>query len=949
MRKHSTMGAVADKDSIDNRQTILKQTPSEVRINLYDCIVCNLRSIVEKDTKNHHEKWHADIPHDQNIFKLVEFTSTQIKIFGCVVCNARHITENDIKNHHLKRHKDIPIDQNIFKLVAIKDKPTHAAVSFEQCSMSTTNVHQNATSNRMLATTLHHNAGPIAGQRAATMNKNLPTVEPKMFECKLCRKNKIREDGLEGHHFSKHRNMLFDAKNFQEYKQQTSSCIDQNELVKESTSEQSEWTVLNPFDCQTCGARSLRRYNNNAANPSNQAGPLDQNVCETCAEELLKKQALEKQRLEKKQLEEKLLREKQLKEKLLEKKLWKEKLSKKRPFQKQPSQKYLHNLALVHKETIKYYRCMVCHRSGITEDQFMEHPFKNHGVLCTIPQNTFELIETIVYGHCSVCGQRVDEEQFIEHSKQVHSQILISTRTKSSMGATGIDEQDSSDSDNANSDKTKVMSINEVMKVIPGKQKASVQKIMNIEHTPPPKLYKCVICGADGVNEQNMAKHRAKLHSDIPATDQDFVLSTKGKGVKCEICCAEMKGGRLEGHMRRVHPDVLKDEKVSCDSETNELFLVHESSNTVILKLYKCLVCGAGDIMEQNLIEHHSKKHDKIPTDTNIFHLIGNTHRDKCNVCDKHMKEGQLKAHKIRFHSHVRRDCVYNRSAMDTGMDTPTSVRTRSAPRPQLVHRFQTTIVELYKCGYCSASGLLKDQLINHSRQYHKAVVEIDYHMSVTREKVQCLCESWFWPNKFAEHMHQSHPLVEYTCVGQNGQLISKNIEHMPVVRKDPVKMFKCNACNATSLLEKYLERHRLKCPKEMSPSNVTFELMVTKKRCKLCHKRLKEEHLENHMNLSHPRINAAKIGKVYKCGLCDAWCMKHSFKEHHTINHSHIPFANNRFKYGTIKQKFSCDFCERRICDGRKKKHQLKACLQYVNKKKMWQKQIYSNDEQFE
>lgn len=264
-----------------------------------------------------------------------------------------------------------------------------------------------------------------------------------MFECKLCKK-KIQNGGLEGHHFSRHRAVPFDIGNFREDK--PDQCVEQNESVEERTNKAPEWTVLNPFNCQNCGVRSLRRCKNIRSNLLSHTDPLGENICETCTEEQLKILALEKQllemkalqekRLEMKRLEEKRIEEKRLEEKRLEEKRQREKeLLTKIQLQKQSLAvltKYSPNFALVNKQTIKYYQCKVCHRSGITQDELNKHPFIYHGLLCTTPQNAFELIEVKVCGQCSGCGQDVNEKQFAEHLQQAHRQPLILTNSDKS-------------------------------------------------------------------------------------------------------------------------------------------------------------------------------------------------------------------------------------------------------------------------------------------------------------------------------------------------------------------------------------------------------------------------------------------------------------------------------------------------------------------------------------
>lgn len=262
-----------------------------------------------------------------------------------------------------------------------------------------------------------------------------------MFECKLCMK-KIQDGGLEGHHFSKHKTIPFDIKNFQEIK--TEQCVVQNESVKESTNEKPAWTVLNPFNCQSCGVRSLRQCKNVRFNSLNHTDPSGMvNICETCTEEQLKIQALEKKlsemkalqekRLETKRLEEKRLKEKRLKEKLKKEKQLRMEQLKMKPLQEQPlEKKHSLNLAIVNKDIIKFYRCKVCHRSGITRDQLYKHPSWYHGSLCKTPQNAFELTEVKVCGKCSDCGQPVNEKRFAEHLQQAHRQALIPTKSDKS-------------------------------------------------------------------------------------------------------------------------------------------------------------------------------------------------------------------------------------------------------------------------------------------------------------------------------------------------------------------------------------------------------------------------------------------------------------------------------------------------------------------------------------
>lgn len=406
-----------------------------------------------------------------------------------------------------------------------------------------------------------------------------------------------------------------------------------------------------------------------------------------------------------------------------------------------------------------------------------------------------------------------------------------------------------------------------------------------------------------------------------------FELSTKGQDVECNVCGANMKKGRLDGHMCRVHSKILTNKLGMLNSQANEPLSIVHSSSTVTVKLYNCEICKADGIKEQNLIEHRLKKHKQIPIEINIFKLIGSTHRDQSDIYNKHVKTVQLNENIFPFH-------LLFRSEHRPSNQNPTEFEQKS------ICHYQVTTGELYKCGLCGANGLLNDQLKKHTKS-HKSNVDVNYQENGTAQIVQCSCNCLILAHDFVNHMHKKHHNDKYTCVGQNGEVIGKKL-----IGSDLVKIFKCGACKckSTQILEMDLEWHRIISHGNMSPDDVTFELM---KRCNVCQKLLTEEKLDDHMKLRHSHLNAVKYGQKYKCGLCDVLCLEQSFKEHHAKYHYNFPFARNRSKISTVRQRFPCDTCGRRECEGRSQKHKLKTCLQYANNKNVLLHE--SEDEDFE
>lgn len=305
-------------------------------------------------------------------------------------------------------------------------------------------------------------------------------------------------------------------------------------------------------------------------------------------------------------------------------------------------------------------------------------------------------------------------------------------------------------------------------------------------HILLPKLYKCTICRADGINEQNMANHQAKLHSDIPGIVEMFELSTKGHGVRCDVCRAEMKQGRLAGHMRRVHPEVLKDAKGSSDCKASQPLQLGQSSNTVTINTYKCKACDASGILEPNLIEHHSKKHKQIPINTKIFDLIGSTRRDKCNGCDRYIKEGHLKAHNLRFHSKVRQDgAPIQRNRVNTAMVTVRNNQFHSA------HNSSRYPFKHYKCNGCPAANILARDLNvpkRHRKNCSREMLPYNERFEVMIFKKPCkVCKKRFWEEQLKNHMKIHHPRHYASKVG---------------------KVHKCDFCDAWCMPPSFKKHH---------------------------------------------------------------------------------------------------------------------------------------------
>lgn len=165
-------------------------------------------------------------------------------------------------------------------------------------------------------------------------------------------------------------------------------------------------------------------------------------------------------------------------------------------------------------------------------------------------------------------------------------------------------------------------------------------------------------------------------------------------------------------------------------------------------------------------------------------------------------------------------------------------------------------------------------------------------------------------------------------------------------------KRFKCVICHSDRINEENLARHHRKqhpnLPKHIFSQIIELCAEDEYTKCNVCGAFMKKDRLEKHMHRCQWKIPTLNLRRprryfirMYKCGLCDALSVKGSFRKHHVKNHRGFSFKNNDFTFSTVRQRFPCEFCGRRTCERRNEKHQLKTCLQYVNKKKMSQREI--------
>lgn len=76
-----------------------------------------------------------------------------------------------------------------------------------------------------------------------------------------------------------------------------------------------------------------------------------------------------------------------------------------------------------------------------------------------------------------------------------------------------------------------------------------------------PGHFLCLVCGVSSIRENNLQKHRKKLHANIPQRVNIFNQQPDRSKFKCSVCQKWLFEKNVEKHCRKYHPDKYGDEK----------------------------------------------------------------------------------------------------------------------------------------------------------------------------------------------------------------------------------------------------------------------------------------------------------------------------------------------------------------------------------------------------
>lgn len=431
----------------------------------------------------------------------------------------------------------------------------------------------------------------------------------------------------------------------------------------------------------------------------------------------------------------------------------------------------------------------------------------------------------------------------------------------------------------------------------------------------------------------NMEQKANDMNNNHQDTTNLATLKTQNSDqlakIKCNICGNQLKKKRLDSHMKRVHQVHQMSFGKQCNAidgsphvkSTSKMLVktaAKEQSSTpsnITLQQYTCRICGAAEILHQNL-QKHAKKHHQNHTD--IFVLNGSTKRDQCNICQRIMKSGTIKSHKHRYHSTIRSSDMFHKNKIESQI---TKNRPFSSYAIQTTHTFNVFTKNVYKCNVC---GVHKIEANKFKQHRHKGN-EPDLQLTDCQEVIRCNCNKTFAINAFVWHMKREHPNIRYCYIQNERKIFPSNNDN---AIENILRIFSCNLCKTKHILEKDCAKHHFKRHQTIPFSSNMFTIKRVKIRCKICTQFLNENRMECHTKKFHTISNDSATVMQYKCSICEVLVLDSSLKEHFANRHQGMPFITDNFKYFATKEKRSCHICGKMMHEGRNKKHHLKACL---------------------
>lgn len=476
----------------------------------------------------------------------------------------------------------------------------------------------------------------------------------------------------------------------------------------------------------------------------------------------------------------------------------------------------------------RFYVCVKCDIE-LPESHLMKHHSRYHSHQ-SFTMDMYYLFKTDKLTRCLACGVEMYENRFDDHNNQKHSMVQCNA-CQVSLKPNRM----------AKHEQRFHSSVQKSMNSSTSSDVSSTETVMkNVDFDPKPKsilgkmpifltieMYKCKICGVNGLSEEHLEDHHLQNHQNVPFFTNIF--KSKAKDYAQCICGLQMKTKYFDKHVEQFHPEkVLKENPkiksvalaTSPTSEKSEksdstVQSTHQSNmhRSLPLKFHTCQICHG---QMSNFKKHQSKKHNNIP-----MSLECNETRQliRCQFC----KKERLKMHLERIHMEKSDPSKTNepRKIFRCDLCSEQMFENRIVKHMRRMHPEDgdDILFKLYKCSIRDVDDNV-EQMLNPRLEHYSELPVVDNSFNAIQKRPKCQVSG--------QVMMNTHLNEHYTHRGTNQKCISKEHNSKACSRENR----QCTIHNSKPLeIDPTNDSEKIETSHKIRISNHEFERLVKQNR----------------------------------------------------------------------------------------------------------------------
>lgn len=489
------------------------------------------------------------------------------------------------------------------------------------------------------------------------------------------------------------------------------------------------------------------------------------------------------------------------------------------------------------------------------------------------------------------------------------------------------------------------------------------------------RLYMCGHCNQE-VPEAKIIKHHTDRHSAIPFDKSMYYLVKMGEQVQCLACGAEVNEKDVSKRSNEKKPqnmEIIKCDIFDCSLKRNRVpmqkkrtlsnyFSLKEmcpSSDDVssdetltqakpirtkepiflLIEQYKCNICDAKGLEEEELTAHHLKKHQNVPINTDIFKLKVKEYV-QC-ICGLQMKKKCFEQHMEQFHPEnvidgmhqedASKEKIWNRAAKHNDnqhVAANAEIQSRAKPKASVTFQINEQAPTIcsgamtFQCRMCCEDLILEENLEKHHLMKHGNVPisrSIFQHTKIKPKINRLVCDA----DQFKTHSNPVHSQPVKTPTNYT------------IVQPSTVNHSSIRHCSGATIELSKSKCHSKRCANDSSELRTSFQQGNNNK-----HIKCQRMHSKRHVKRLHSAETGDLIVGLCKCNICELEgdlgqngnvCYLNQKQHSDMLNDDNFPV----FTFNTLTGLFQCRICGKQMMkhmiDGHLRGHQVRRRIDTI------------------